>query len=54
MNLPPHLQNLSGMLFPNSNNIHPNQNNLSNQMGMNQNVNIYSTDLNKISGIETY
>ncbi len=51
MNLPPHLQNLSGMMFPNSNNIQLNPNNLSAaQSGNNQKTNIYPSELNKITG----
>ena len=50
MNLPPHLQNLNGMMFPNSNNIQLNPNNLSAQTGINQNANLYSNELNKIPG----
>ena len=44
MNLPPHLQNLNGMMFPNSNNIQLNPNNLSAQTGINQNANLSFTN----------
>ena len=50
MNLPPHLQNLNGMMFPNSNNIQLNQSNLSTQSGINQNANLYTNEINKITG----
>jgi hypothetical protein len=50
MNLPPHLQNLNGMMFANSNNIQLNPNNLSTQSGLNHNANLYPNDLNKITG----
>ncbi len=50
MNLPPHLQNLGGMIFPNSNNIQLNPNNLSSQSGVTLNQNIFQDEFNKIQG----
>jgi len=49
MNLPPHLQNISGMMFPNNSNIQ--LNNLSAQNGINPSNNVFTNDLIKITGM---